>query len=96
MYKLQCQLLWNRTSVFFARRSNIWRSEHNITVVFNERLRVDQAVPCLECALSRQLFERSKVEYDTRCGPIFVTLSHLLVRASLQYLQDVTAATPGR
>lgn len=51
MYKLQCQLLWNRTSVFIARRSNIWRSEHNITVVFNERLRVDQAVPCLECAL---------------------------------------------
>lgn len=59
---------------------------------------MDQAVPCLECAgpLSRQLFEKSKVEYDTRCGPIFVTLSHLLERANVQYQQDVTAATPGR
>lgn len=46
--------------------------------------------------LSRQLFEKSKVEYDTRCGPIFVTLSHLLERASVQIQQDVTAATPGR
>lgn len=72
MYKLQCQLLWNRTSVFIARRSNIWRSEHNITVVFNERLRVDQAVPCLECASPYLVSCLRSQKYDSRFGPIFV------------------------